>query len=178
MIRRTDIRSLRGRGGRRMPHSSRAVIQKQTAVPYSTGVSPQAVYTRLPRKGVTSPAREETWPTRALPCMTASPSSIWGTQACTVGDSKAPSTDSATSSPAVTGSPPAPGNSSAAASTQPPESPSSATMMARRSARSARMPPKGESRMVGSIARASSPAKTAAEPVCSRMYMEMANFSV
>ena len=66
----------------------------------------------------------------------------------------------------------------AAASTASPESTSSVTMMRRRSARSASTPPTGDSRMVGTMAAASSPANTDAEPVRSSTYMDSANFSV
>ena len=65
-----------------------------------------------------------------------------------------------------------------AASTDSPESASSATMILRRFARSARIPPKGDSRIVGSMDSASSPAKTDADPVCSSTYMDRANFNV
>ena len=51
-------------------------------------------------------------------------------------------------------------------------------MMDFRLARSARMPPKGERRMVGAMASARIVAKTVAEPVSSRTNMERANFRV
>ena len=68
------------------------------------------------------------------------------------------------------------GSRKLADSTQRPESISSATMIFLRSARSARMPPKGENRIMGSIETAVIPANTDADPVCSRMYMDRANF--
>ena len=70
------------------------------------------------------------------------------------------------------------GSSSPATATDAPESTSSVTMERRRSARSARIPPKGDSRMVGSSAAASRDAKIDADPVLSSTYMDRANFNV
>ena len=103
---------------------------------------------------------------------------ICGTQACTVGDSKAASTDSSTSSAPITQSSLPSGSSSPAASTDKPDRASSATMMCLRLALSARIPPKGESRTVGSSAADSIPAKMEAEPVCSSTYIDRANLRV
>jgi hypothetical protein len=51
-------------------------------------------------------------------------------------------------------------------------------MILRRSPRSARIPPKGDRTIVGTMATDRKVAKRAAEPVTSRMYMDRANFKV
>ena len=99
-------------------------------------------------------------------------------QAWTVGDSKAASTDKTTSKAPITSRSLPKGNSSPAVSTVSPERLSSPTIIQRRLARSANIPPKGDKRMVGSMATASIAANTDAEPVCSKMYMDNANFKV
>ena len=166
---------LAGCSPRRRKHSSAAVRKKQTAVPRKMGDRPTAVYSRLPRKGVTSEAREETWLTRALPRSSWDSSTIWGTQAWTVGDSKAPKTERITSSAPVRKTLLPRGKRAMAPSTASPERASRATMMFRRLARSASTPPKGESKMVGTMETAKIPAKVAAEPVSSSTNMERAN---
>ena len=67
------------------------------------------------------------------------------------------------------------GERAMAPSTASPERASRATMMFRRLARSASTPPKGESKMVGTMETAIIPAKVAAELVSSSTNMERAN---
>ncbi len=71
-----------------------------------------------------------------------------------------------------------PDRRAAAHSTAVPVNASSATMTLRLSARSARMPPRGDSRIVGMVAADRIPANTAAEPVTSSTYMDRANLKI
>ena len=113
-----------------------------------------------------------------MPWTRSSPSSFWGTQAWTVGDSKAPNTDSTTSrAPMIPRAWPR-GRVRAASSTASPAQASRVTMILRRSPRSARIPPKGDRTIVGTMATDRKVAKRTAEPVTSRMYMDRANFKV
>ena len=120
---------------------------------------------------------DATWLTTAFPFMIFSPESICGIQACTAGDSKAPSTDRTISSAPITIRSFPHSMAKPAAKTASPERRSRATMTFRRFALSARIPPKGDSKIVGSMESASIPAKTEAEPVRSSTYMDRANFS-
>ena len=160
-----------------MKHSSAAVTRKHDPAASSTLSSPRAAYIRLPRNGAASPASAEIWLTIEFPRKILSPESSCGTQACTVGDSNAPSTDSAMSNAPIAQSSPGRPTRGTAASTVAPERASSAAISVRRSHRSARMPPKGESTIVGTIAAASIPANTPAEPVSSSTYIERAILS-
>ena len=95
-----------------------------------------------------------------------------------MGDSNAPKMERATNSAPTTSILSPRESSRQASSTASPERLSKATMMDFRLARSARMPPKGERRMVGAMASARIVAKTVADPVSSRTNMERANFRV
>ena len=104
---------------------------------------------------------------------------IWGSAACTVGVSNAPSTASSTCMVAMAAIlKPAAAKTMALASTSVAEMASSATMIVRRLTRSASTPPNGESRMVGTMEMASTEANTVAEPVSSSTHIDMAKRSI
>lgn len=172
----SPLLSRSGGGPRRMKHSSTAVTQKHSPAASSTVSSPSAAYIRLPRNGVTNPASACIWFTTEFPRRMLSPESSCGTQACTVGDSKAPSTESTTSSAPAGRVPPRYRTAGTESSTAAPETASIAAISFRLSHLSASIPPKGESKMVGTMASASMPAKTAADPVSSSTYIESAIF--
>lgn len=126
---------------------------------------------------MTSPARACIWFTTELPRSSRSPESSCGRQACTTGDSKAPSTERAKSSAPAGSTPPAARKKGSASSTARPEAASIPAISLRLSQRSASAPPRGESSTVGAIASASIPANTPAEPVSSSTYIDSANLS-
>ncbi len=103
-------------------------------------------------------------------------------QACTVGVSNAPRIDKSTSRTPMTpnafcvdiGA----DRKSTAHRTKIPDSASNATITFLLSALSARIPPKGDRIIVGTIATDNMPAKTAAEPVASKTYIERASFKI
>ena len=68
-----------------------------------------------------------------------------------------------------------PDKSTAAPVTQIPVRASKASIIFLLSARSARMPPRGDNRIAGTVATDRIPANTAAEPVSSNTYMDSAN---
>ena len=158
--------------------------KKQAMVTPSSGPMPMSPYKAPPMKLGSSEDSCCTWLMTAIPRrITASPDprSSCGSAACTVGVSNALSTDRETiSAPtAMMLNPPScTANHEAAARTSSPEPASSATMMVRRLTRSASTPPNGESRMVGTIAAASTEAKTVADPVSSSTHIDMANRSI
>ena len=107
-----------------------------------------------------------------------SPCNIVGIHACTVGVSNAPKTESMTSSALITVRALLSDKRSVAHKTDAPVSPSSATIIFRLSALSARIPPNGERTMVGIVATDNIPANIAAEPVTSSTYIDNASFKM
>ncbi len=157
-----------------MKHSEAAVAKKQRTLVYITGSKPKAAYKNPPSAGAVSPEMAAAWLTTAFPRTMLSPESIEGMQACTVGVSKAPRTERKTKSWTTGKMESLRERVKAVSRTAKPVRASSRTIRFRRSIRSARKPPRGESRMVGTTATESTPPKRAAEPVRSRMYIERA----
>jgi hypothetical protein len=95
-----------------------------------------------------------------------------------VGDSKAPQTDITTNNIPITGIELLSFINNATSKTEIPDRVSKATIIFLLFTLSARIPPNGESNIVGTVEKANILANTIAEPVTSKTYIDKANFSI
>ncbi len=107
-----------------------------------------------------------------------SPVSIVGIHACTLGVSNAPKIDNITSNTLITVRAFLSDKKSAAHRTDNPDNASNATIIFLLFARSERIPPNGDSKIVGIVAIDNIPANIVAEPVTSNTYMDKASFKI